>query len=291
MYILNNLLYYCFILPVSLLPFRVLYILSDGLFIVLYYLVGYRKKVILQNISTSFPHLTPARHKEITKQFYHHLCDLVVESLKIFTISKSQAEKRMVCLNPQLVNSYFENNQSVILAGGHLNNWELFAVVIQSHIKHTTLAIYKPLNSLFFDQKMRDTRSKFGLQMIPTQVVKKMLADKIDQCFAMIFAYDQSPSNPAKAYWTKFLNRDTAWLKGCEDSARLYNLPVLYGKINKLKRGYYTYEFKVACADPSQTAEGELTQKLSDLLEEDITIQPAFWLWSHRRWKHTKKSN
>lgn len=124
--------------------------------------------------------------------------------------------------------------------------------------------------------------------MIPTYVVKKLLADGIKECFAMIFAYDQSPSNPNKAYWTKFLNRDTAWLKGCEDSAREYNLPVLYGRIHKVKRGHYTYSFTVACDEPKKASPGEITQKLSELLEADIIREPSYWLWSHKRWKHSK---
>lgn len=288
MIIINFLLYYCVILPISILPFRALYGLSDFLFFLLYNVIGYRKNVVMQNINSSFPDKSETERRKICKQFYHHFCDLVVESLKIFTISEKQAQERMVCTNPEIVNNYFKKNQSVILAGGHLNNWELFAVVIQSHIRHHTLAIYKPLNSKFFDQKMRNTRGRFGLRMIPTYIVKKLLVDGIKECFAMIFAYDQSPSNPQKAYWTKFLNHDTAWLKGCEDSARAYNLPVIYGRIHKIKRGHYTYDWKVACENPQQTSAGEITQKLSALLETDILQQPAYWLWSHRRWKHNK---
>ncbi len=288
MIIINYLLYYGLILPLSMLPFPVLYFISDGLFLMLYYVVGYRKKVVMQNINIAFADKTEKERKIICKEFYRHLCDLVVESLKLFTITLEEAQQRMVCLNPEMVNSYYQKNQSVILAGGHLNNWEMFAVVIQSHIQHHPIAIYKALNSKFFDEKMRSTRSKFGLKMIPTYVVKKLLADGIQECFAMIFAYDQSPSNPQKAYWTKFLNRDTAWLKGCEGNAREYNLPVLYGRIHKVKRGHYTYDFTVACDNPKQTSPGEITQKLSDLLEKDILKQPAYWLWSHRRWKHKK---
>ena len=288
MIIINYLLYYGLILPVSLLPFPVLYFISDGLFLLLYYVIGYRKKVVMQNINSAFADKTEAERKIICKEFYRHLCDLVVESLKLFTITHEEAQQRMDCLNPELVNSYYQKNQSVILAGGHLNNWEMFAVVIQSHIQHHPIAIYKALNSKFFDEKMRSTRSKFGLKMIPTYIVKKLLADGIIECFAMIFAYDQSPSNPQKAYWTKFLNRDTAWLKGCEDSAREYNLPVLYGRIHKVKRGHYTYDFTVACEQPIQTSPGEITQTLSNLLETDILNQPAYWLWSHRRWKHKR---
>ncbi len=288
MIVINYLLYYLVILPISLLPFRLLYVLSDFLFLILYYGIGYRKAVVMKNLVSAFPDKTEDERKAICKEFYHHLCDLVVESLKLFTISQDQAHKRMVCTNPELVNSYFEKKQPIILAGGHMNNWEMFAMVIDADIKHDTIAIYKPLNSKFFDEKMRGTRSKFGLKMIPTYAVKKMMADGIKECYAMIFGYDQSPSNPNKAYWTQFLNRDTAWLKGCEDIAREYNLPVLYGRIRKVKRGHFVYDFSVVCEHPQQLATGQITQKLSDILEADILVQPSYWLWSHKRWKHSK---
>ncbi len=288
MIILSYLLYYLVIMPISLLPFRVLYILSDGLFLLFYYIVGYRKKVVMKNIKNSFPEKTTLEQNEICRMFYKHFCDLIVESLKIFTISNKDVNKRMVFKNPEFIQRYFENKQSIIMAGGHLNNWELFAVAIDEAIGHQAIGIYQPLTNQFFDKKMRDTRSKYGLRMISTKSVKKVLDEEKDKITAMIFASDQSPSNPNNCYWTKFLNQDTGVLFGVEKYAKEYNYPVVYGRINKEKRGYYSYEFFEVCDNPSKTSYGEITEKFTSMLEKDIIESPAFWLWSHKRWKHAR---
>jgi|SRR6185436_4362952 len=285
MIIFSYLLYYLIIIPISLLPFRVLYALSDFLFLFFYYLIGYRKKVILQNIRNSFPAKTSEEHREIAKKFYHHLMDLIVESLKIFTISQKQVRQRMICKNPEVVNKFFDQNKSVILAGGHYNNWELFAVAIDEIIKHQSIGIYLPLTNKFFDAKMRQTRSKFGLRMISTKIVKEVFDEEKNNLTATIFAIDQSPSKPDNCYWMKFLNQETGVLFGTEKYAVEYNYPVLFGRVCKPKRGHYILEFEVACEFPQQTAKGDITRKITEMLEADIVQQPEFWLWSHRRWK------
>ncbi|MEP7170835.1 MAG: lysophospholipid acyltransferase family protein, partial [Bacteroidota bacterium] len=285
MNIFNYLLYYLIIIPISLLPFPVLYGLSDFLFFIFYSLIGYRKKIVLQNIRNSFPNKTSKEHYETAKKFYHHLCDLIVESLKIFTISQKQVQERMVCKNPEFVNKYFDENRSVVLAGGHYNSWELFAVAIDEFIKHQTIGIYLPLSNKFFDEKMRRTRSKFGLRMISTRIVKQIFEEEKNNLTATIFAIDQSPSKPDNCYWTKFLNQDTAVSIGTEKYAKEYDYPVIFGRVYKPKRGHYILEFEIACEHPKETATGEITRIITEMLEADIIKQPEFWLWSHRRWK------
>ena len=288
MIIFSCLLYYLIIIPVSLLPFPVLYGLSDFLFFIFYYLTGYRKKVILRNISNSFPDKTSKEHHEIAKKFYHHLCDLVVESLKLFTISQKQVQERMICKNPEVVNKFFDENKSVILAGGHYNSWELFAVAIDEIIKHQSIGIYLPLTNKFFDEKMRKTRSKFGLRMISTKIVKQVFEEEKNNLTAIIFAIDQSPSKNSNSYWMKFLSQDSGVSFGTEKYAKEYNYPVIFGRVYKPKRGHYVLEFELACEYPQLTATGEITEKVTKMLEADIVKQPEFWLWSHRRWKLKK---
>lgn len=281
----SALLYYLVILPVSALPMRALYMLSDALFFVFYHLIGYRKKVVKDNLRRSFPEKSGDEINELARKFYSHFCDLLVESLKIFTIDREEALTRMVFTNPELINAYFEQGRSVILAGGHYNNWELFAVAIDEAIKHQTLAIYKPLNNQFFDEKMRLTRGKYGLEMIPIKAVKDVFERNRALLTVTIFATDQSPGNVNKAYWMNFLNQETAVLFGTEKLAKEYNYPVVYGLIKKLRRGYYATEFKLVAENPADMAYGEITRIHTRMLEEDIRTQPEFWLWSHRRWK------
>lgn len=288
MILFSYLLYYLVIIPISLLPFPLLYLLSDFLFIVFYSILGYRKKIVVGNISNSFPEKSKQEINEITKLFYRHFCDVIVESLKSFTISDAQISKRMILKNPELLNRYYDNKQSIILAGGHYNNWEWIAVALDKQMKHQSIAIYKTLSNKFFDEKMRSTRGKFGLLMVSTKLVAETFSKFKNELTATIFAIDQSPSNPKKCYWMNFLNQDTPVLFGTEKFAKDYNQPVLFGTITKVKRGFYQIEFKTVTDTPNATAHGEITETTTKLLEAEIIKAPQYWLWTHRRWKHKR---
>ena len=288
MNLLNYILYYLIILPISSLPFFILYRLSDVLYYLFFYVIGYRKKVVSGNIRLSFPELSVKEHFKISKDFYRHFCDLFVESIKLFTISKKTVLHRLKVLNPELANSYFSEGRSIILVGGHYNNWELLAVAIDEQLKHHCVALYKPLNNHFFDERMRNTRGKFGLEMISIRETRNFFETRKTEPNAVIFGSDQSPGNPEKGYWMKFLNQDTSVLFGAEKYARDYNLPVLYGSIQKISRGHYSFELELITDQPASMPHGAITEAHTRLLEKDITHQPAYWLWSHRRWKHKK---
>ncbi len=287
---LNILFFYGILIPISYLPYSVLYFISDGLYVVIYKLVGYRKKVVLQNIANSFPDKTSAEHLKIVNAFYKHLCDLVVESIKGFTISEEEVKQRMKVINPEYIDRFFDKGQSVILAGGHYNNWELFAVAIDAPIKHKAVALYKPLSNKFFDEKMRSSRSKYGLEMISTKASREEF-EKTDGLRVIILGVDQFPGRSTNCYWSTFLNQDTAMIFGAEKYAKEYNYPVLYGRINKVKRGHYAFEFSDAIEEPQQTGYGEITKTINYLLEKDIIARPQYWLWSHKRWKHKRPAD
>ncbi len=193
MIVLNLLLYYLVIIPVSLLPFPVLYMLSDLLYVILHKVIGYRKKDVLTNLRNSFPGKTPDEINIIADLFYHHFCDVVMESLKSFTISQEEILKRMVLENPELLNQYYDEGRSIILSGGHYNNWEWIATSIDQQIKHQSIAIYKQLANKFFDRKMRETRGRFGLNMVSTKIVKETFDANRGKLTATIFGSDQSP--------------------------------------------------------------------------------------------------
>jgi KDO2-lipid IV(A) lauroyltransferase len=284
---LNPVFYYGLLIPISSLPYPVLYFISDILYVVIYKVVGYRRKVVLQNIASSFPEMTNEEHLQIVRDFYKHLCDLVVESIKVFTISEKQVKQRFKIINPEYIDHFFDKGQSVILAGGHYNNWELFAVAIDAPINHKAVALYKPLSNKFFDEKMRSSRGRYGLKMISTKATREEF-EKQDVLRVIIFGVDQSPGNPGTCYWSDFLNQDTGMNFGAEKYAREYNYPVIYGHISKVKRGHYTFVFSEAIREPQTTSYGEITKRINHLLEKDIVAQPAYWLWSHRRWKHKR---
>lgn len=262
--------------------------MSNALYYLLFYGIGYRKKVVMQNIRNSFPEKPTAEHRRIAKKFYRHLCDLFLESLKTFTISENEVKARMVINDCAILTRYFNQNRSVIIAGGHYNNWELFAVAIAAGIQHNAIAIYKPLTNKFFDTRMQQTRSRYGLRMISTKIVKEVFSEAKDKPTAFIFGIDQSPPFADKCYWTRFLNQDTGVLFGTEKYAKEHDYPVVFGHITKVRRGHYKVDFFESCDLPRQTDHGEISEKVTRMLEKEIVRQPEFWLWSHKRWKQKR---
>ncbi len=284
----SRLLYYLVIIPLSLLPFGVLYIISDALRLVLFNLVGYRNKVIYENIKNSFPQKSESEIKKIKKKFHKHLCDLVVESIKAFTISKKEAQKRMIDRNVEVVNRYKEQGRHVILVGGHYGNWELFAITIGASIKHHAVALYTPLNNKFFNQKITGSRSKYGLEMLPIKAIKEKVTQIDNEPHAIILGSDQSPRKTQKAYWTTFLNQETAVLFGAEKFAKEIDAVVVFANIYRMKRGHYEIEYRLLTESPKETEYGFITRTHTQWLEKIIEEDPAYWLWSHRRWKHKR---
>lgn len=283
--------YYILLIPISKLPYPIIYTLSNFLFIVMYKLVGYRKKVVLSNIQNSFPDKTDKEHKDIMEKFYSHFCDLILESVKGFSLSKKNALKRFVLKNPEVVDKYYSKGKDVILVGGHYNNWEILAISIGLQMKHTPMGIYKPLTNKFMDTKMKVSREKYNLKMCATYEVKELIKKDIGKPKATIFAIDQSPSNPNKSYWLNFLNQETPVLFGAEKYSSELNIPVVFCKIEKTKRGHYTGTFKLLCENPKEKPYGYITKLSTKELEKDIIETPQYWLWSHKRWKHKRPKN
>lgn len=291
MNVFNYLFYYGLIIPVSKLPFWFLYGVSNVLYYIFYYVVGYRKKVVMQNIKNSFPEKAKKEQTAIAKKFYRHFCDLVLESVKAFTISADELKKRMIVNNSEIMVRHFKENRNVIVAGGHYNNWELFAVACEGRIGHQAIAIYKPLTSNFFNERMQETRSRFGLKMISTKLVRKVFEEKTERPTATFFLIDQSPPFPDKCHWTIFLNQETGVLFGTEKYAKEYDYPVVFENITKLKRGHYRVDFFECCDQPRLTRQGEISEKVTSMLEKEIIRQPEYWLWSHKRWKQKRPAN
>lgn len=288
-YYLTASVYYIFLVPVSLLPLWVLYKISDGLAWLLFRVVKYRKKVIEGGMRRSFPDKTEVEIQADTYLFYQHLSDLLVESIKNFTIKKEDALPRLHCKNPELIDAFAQQGRSIIIAAGHYNNFEFVVYAISQLIKHTPRGLYMPLANRFFDQKIAQSRSALGFQLVPKQKLKKFFeVDPSQNPVALLFAMDQAPTDPAKAHWMMFLNQETGVQFGTEKYAKNYDLPVVYGRINKEKRGVYSFEFELITANPRQEPTGMITEKMTRLLEADIVAKPAYWLWSHRRWKHPR---
>lgn len=286
---MSRLLYYVVLMPLSRLPLPVLYLLSDGLCFILHRIAGFRKKVVYTNLRNAFPERSEAERRRIAGRFYRHFCDLLVESIRMFRMSREEVLRRCRLANPELVEEFARQGKSLIIAAGHYGNWELAAVSYGIQSKHTVVGIYKPLANAFFDRALQRSRGRFGMELLPIQQVKPFFAENTGRLTATLFATDQSPSNSRRAHWMEFLNQDTAVLFGAENYARKYDFPLVYGKIRKLRRGYYEMEFVTVEANPVDTAVGEITEKHTRVLEGLILEAPEYWLWSHKRWKRKRE--
>lgn len=213
----------------------------------------------------------------------------MVESFKIFSITEEETKARFKVTNPEILKPYFDQGRSVLIAGGHYNNWEMLAVGIDSYIAHQSVAIYHRLGNKFMNDKALESRGKYGLKMISRQEVKDYFAQTKDLT-ATIFGADQSPSIAKKVYWMQFLNQETAIMFGVEKFAKEKNLPVIFGGIQKVKRGHYEFTIEVLIDDPSKAAYGEITEAHVKRLEQQIIADPQYWLWTHKRWKRKRKS-
>jgi KDO2-lipid IV(A) lauroyltransferase len=280
--------YYLIILPLSWLPMSLLYRISDGLYVLLYKLAGYRKGVVWSNLSGAFPEKSETELRGIMHRFYRHFFDLIVESLKTFTMSKKQSLHTFRVTNPELIDRYAQEGRNVMITTGHYNNWEFAAQSTALQIQATPAGIYHPLKNKFFEKKIRASRGKFGILLIPKNETKQFLDDHSHDPIALMMGTDQSPHNPRKALWTTFLGRETAVMFGSEKIAKEQNHVVVYGHIRKVSRGIYEMEFKLITENPRDTDYGEITIRHSRLLEKDILDKPDYWLWTHKRWKRER---
>ncbi len=280
--------YYLIIKPLSFLPMWALYVLSDLLYLVMRCGLTYRKKVVFSNLSLAFPDKPHEEIRAIAWKFYRHFCDLLAESVRLFSISKEEAIARFKVVNPEVLDALALQSKSALLVGGHYNNWELFAVATDPQIPHQLLGIYTPLTNAFFEKKFSESRSKFGLVLVPKKMVKETFERYRNHFTVTTFAIDQSPRKSQKVYWTRFLGQDTAVHFGAEKYAKDYHYAVVYGSARKVKRGYYELRFELIEANAPETQEGAITGRMTHLLEQQIHEFPEYWLWTHKRWKLKK---
>jgi KDO2-lipid IV(A) lauroyltransferase len=281
-----------FIYLLSVLPFPILYFVSDIFYAVLYYGVGYRKKVVLQNLRNAFPGKTEKEIQALCKKYFHYLCDLSLETFKTLTISKERMLKHCK-LSPQaqvLFDKLADENRNFILVLGHLGNWEWSGNTFSLMCRHQLFVIYHPLENKHFNGLITRMRGRFGSKLIAMRnTYKDMLSNK-GILSATAFIADQTPQ-PQNAYWTTFLNQDTPVFKGTEVIAKKMGYPVVYAHVKKLSRGYYEIFAEMLCEHPELTKDGELSEMHTKRLEKDIVAMPETWLWSHRRWKHKRPQN
>ena len=274
----------------SLLPMWVHYLISDGIYVIVYHLVGYRKKLVRKNLSDSFPEKSEAEIIRIEKDFYRWFCDYFVETIKLLTISRQELRRRMVFKGAELVNKLTENGQSCAVYLGHYCNWEwINSLPLWVTPKAQCGQIYHVLENSEFDKLFLKLRQRMGAVCIPMAETLRKLAEYRQQRQPVVIGYisDQVPFWNNIHHWCPFLNHDTPVLTGTERLARSAGHAVFYIDVERPKRGYYVAEFKLIARDPKQTEDYQLTDAYFTLLEASIRRAPQFWLWTHNRWKRT----
>ena len=271
----------------SKLPFRLLYGISTACYYLLYYVFGYRKKVIVANLKMTFPGLSNKDQKRITKQFYRHMCDLIVESLKSLTISEQELRRRFVYENLEYCHELYQKNRSVIIMCGHYASWE-WSIMMPMLVPYRGVGVYKKLKNPYFDRLARRIRGRFEGILVPNKEIRKYLTQCNEQgtkTMTMIIS-DQSPKSKSFRHSFEFLGHDTPFFTGTEDMARSMNYALIYLKIEKVKRGHYKGTVVPISEDVSAQERGAVTRKFIAALEEQIRKEPQYYLWSHKRWKH-----
>ena len=279
-----------FLYLMSLIPFRVLYLISDLMYPVTYYLIGYRKKIVFENLRNAFPDKDEFEIRDLARRFYRHFNDIILEILKLTTLSPKALERRLKFSNPEVLKDYYTSGRSVLVVSAHFNNWE-WSLGLSKVSPHQPIVIYKPLNNKYFDRFFRRTRERYGSILIPMRdTIRRVLADRQEGKLALYgFVSDQSTIWEETQYWTTFLNQLTPVHLGVEKIALKTGFPVVYVHIRKVRRGFYEIDTVRLFDDVSRVRRHEITEKHVRTLEAYIHEIPEQWLWTHRRWKLTPK--
>ncbi|WP_411273427.1 lysophospholipid acyltransferase family protein [Daejeonella sp.] len=274
-----------FLKLISLLPFWLIYLLSDILFLFIYYVFKYRRKVVLNNLANAFPEKSAEERSVIEKSYFKYLADIIVESIKSISITEAELKERYLFENLEIIVRHLEEGRSVIAVSGHYGNWEWGPLGIPLELKHDVLVVYKPLSDERFDNLINKIRSRFGTIMIPMKQTFRKVAEYRNKPHVLVLVGDQTPTRDESQYFTKFLNQTTAVYLGIEKIAMKTNNPIIYFSIKRIKRGYYKSTVKPLVNYPDQCSEHAITNAHTLELENLIIEKPEFWLWSHKRWK------
>lgn len=280
--------YYLIYVPLyllSLLPLRVLYLLSDFAYFIIYHLVGYRKQIVLQNLSIAFPEKTEKEKIEIAKQFYRNFTDTIIETIKL--ISAGEKFIRRHCMGDErIVLDLYEQGKKCQVHLGHNFNWEIANLALPVYTPFTPLTVYMPITNKPVDRLFKKIRSKTGSVLLPATRMAQSFIPYRNKQYLLALVADQNPGNLFNCYWLNFFGRPTPFVKGPEKNARANGVAVIFGRITKPKRGYYYVHLDLITSDPLELPEKELTKTYGKYLEKAIRANPEMWLWSHRRWKH-----
>lgn len=278
-----------FLWVISILPFRIFYWFSDFIYVIVYYIIGYRKKTVKENLALALPHLSDKERLVIEKKSYHHLCDMFLEMIKTMTISADEMNKRFVVTNIELVKEFENKNKSTVLLASHYASWE-WLLSFNAKTNFKGIGVYKKIANKYFDKLIRDIRSKYNAELVETKKAIPLMAENQKNGILSMYglASDQSPKLNRAFHWDKFMGVEVPVHTGAEMLAKKYDLTVLFVKVKKVKRGFYEATFVPITDNPRSIPDFEITNTFLREVEKQILEAPEYYFWTHKRWKHRR---
>lgn len=278
---------------ISKLPFKLFYGLSDFLYVLLYYVTGYRKKTVRENLKLVFPNKSDTARKKIERKSFHHLADIFLEMTKTFTISEKEMNKRFTFTNLEYIQQLEKENKSIMLFCAHYANWE-WMIILDKHIKNQGYAVYKKINNPYFNELIKRIRSRFGTQLIEIkETIRIIRQNEIDRKHGVYaFISDQSPMVSQTNYWQDFMGVEVPVYTGGEALVKKFGITPLYLKVEYVNRGHYQATFVPLLKEGEQVENipnYEITNRFLAQVEKQLHEAPEYYFWTHKRWKHQGK--
>lgn len=281
---------YPFLWIISILPFRIFYLLSDVVYFLVYYVIGYRKKTVRANIALALPHLSPEERLSIEKKSYRHLCDMFMEMTKTMTISAKEMNKRFVITNLEVIKEYEQKEKSIMLLASHYASWE-WLITLNQKVSYQGIGVYKKIANKYFDKLIRDIRSKYNTELVATNKTIPLISHNQKNGILSIYglASDQSPKHDRIFHWDSFMGVEVPVHTGAEMLAKKHDLNVIFAKVRKVKRGYYEATLIPLSDDPRSVPDFGITHAFIKEVEKQIYEAPEYYFWTHKRWKHRRQ--
>jgi KDO2-lipid IV(A) lauroyltransferase len=278
---------YPFLWLISILPFRIFYWFSDFVYFLVYHVIGYRRKVVRENLALTLPHLSDAERKEIEKKFYKHMCDMFLEMIKTMSITPEEMEKRFTITNMDLFHEYENKGKSVVLVASHYASWE-WLLTLNKRMLFNGVGVYKKIANPYFDKLVRKIRGKYDAELVETKKAIPLMAQNQRDGILSLYglASDQSPKLDRIFHSMKFMGIEVPVHTGAEMLAKKYDLSVIFIKVKKVGRGYYEATIVPIADNPKEYENFEITEKYLREVEKQIYEAPEYYLWTHKRWKH-----